>query len=126
MQGKLIAVAYIRKHIKDAKWGLPVRTHNKSKWGGTIRMYIEDAQWGHTMRKYNEDETIKTYNEDAHLGRKKRTHNEDAQRGRTMRTYSEDAQRGSTARSHNTMRKHINYTLWGRMSNKDEYREFTM
>ena len=63
------------------------------------------------MRKYNEDETIKTYNEDAHLGRKKRTHNEDAQRGRTMRTYNEDAQRGSTARSHNTMRKHINYTL---------------
>ena len=42
------------------------------------------------MRKYNEDETIKTYNEDA-------------QRGRTMITYNEDAQRGSTARSQNTM-----------------------
>ena len=71
MQGKLIAVAYIRKHIKDAKWGLPVRTHNKSKWGRTIRMYIEDEHWGHTMRKYNED-----------WGR----NNKDVQWGRTLRT----------------------------------------
>ena len=44
MQGKLIAVAYIRTHIKDAKCGLTMTQNEDVQLGCTLRTHNEDIQ----------------------------------------------------------------------------------